>query len=48
MTTIGKGIRITAGAALLAAALGAILAIPGFVAERAGTVPVHARREVPR
>ena len=45
MTTIGKGIRIVAGATLLAAAIYAILAFPGFVSDRASTVPVHSGSE---
>ena len=41
MRSIGKGIQIVVAATLLAAAITLILALPGFLSDRASTVPVH-------
>ena len=48
MTTIGKGIGIVAGATLFAAAIYLILAFPGFVSDRASTIPAHTVQETRR
>ena len=41
MTMIGKGLRIAAGAIILAATIAFILSFPGFVSDRDSTVPIH-------
>jgi len=41
-------LRVAAGAALLAAALFALLAVPGLVSDRDSTVPLQAAREAGR
>ena len=48
MTTLGRGIGIVAGAITLAAAIYLILAFPGFVSDRASTVPAHTLQETRR
>ena len=41
MNRIGKGLRIAAGAAILAAAITVVLSLPGFVSDRDSMVPIH-------
>ncbi len=41
-------LRVAAGAVLLAAALFALLAVPGLVSDRDSTVPLQAAREAGR
>ena len=41
MKQINKGLRITAGAALFAAAIYVLLSLPGFVSDPDSTVPIH-------
>jgi len=40
METIWKGLKLSAGAALLAVLVYLILSVPGFVSDRESTVPV--------
>ncbi len=40
-----KTVRVAIGAVLLAAMLFALVAAPGFVADRDSTVPLHLRQE---
>jgi hypothetical protein len=40
MNMIGKGLRMAAGAALLAAAITMILSLPGLVSDRDSMVPI--------
>lgn len=48
MTTFSKCLRVAAGATCLAAALYALLAMPGFISDRDSTVPLSAGTEVLR
>lgn len=43
-----KGTRLVLGAVLLAATLFALVAVPGFMSDRASTVPLRQMREVLR
>lgn len=43
METIRKGLKVSAGAALLALVVYLILSVPGFVSDRDSTVPVAHR-----
>ncbi len=47
MTTMKETIKLALGTLLLAAAVFAMAALPGFLDDRASTVPV-ARAELPR
>ena len=41
MNTIGKALRITAGAAVFAAAIYVVLSAPGFLSDRDSTVAIQ-------
>ncbi len=43
-----KGVRLVLGAVLLAAALFALVAVPGLVSDQDSTVPLHQAREARR
>ena len=43
-----KGVRLVLSAALLAAALLALVSVPGFVSDRDSTVPLDPRQEAGR
>ncbi len=48
MRRISGGVQLVLAAAVIAGALYAILALPGFVSDRDSTVPVHAIQETHR
>ena len=48
MNTIGKSLRITAAAAVFAAAIYVVLSVPGFLSDRDSTVAVQVLRATRR